>query len=191
MERLYISTFCVTMEIGVREDVHFGFVVSSWLYGQRVGPRFELNDIDGTVEFSWRCPNEECPLESITIHTKESIAGVTAILDRHLPNAMGVFPKGHLPEGGSLERGHLPKEGGEIYPLLLPLAEEAFVVASCQGYFDDLGEDFVNELTRSLSYDRGWFTCYGFLALNLPLRIMEALVPPIKICPDLPVLRGP
>ena len=152
------------MEIRIREDRCFGFVVSAWLHGEAVGLRIDYGHSEVEVQFSWRCPNDEnCSRECVTIENIESLAEIDVILEDHFSHHE------------------------EDLRYLIPLVNEAFLVAMDQGYFDHLDEELVEGLTRCIGYDRSWFTCYGFLVLDLSLGVMELLVPPILIGPDLPV----
>jgi hypothetical protein len=100
--------------------------------------------------------------ESVVVKNKESIAEINYLLQE-------AFDK-----------------SGDDQRYLLPLIDGLFRVAMDEGYFDHLDDEMIGEMERLFGYDRTWFTCYGFLALELPLEIMELLVPPVMIGLDLP-----
>ena len=149
------------MEIRVREDHHDGFVVSSWLHEKNDGPCFYYDDWSGRVKFIWEYPVDRLfSWLPVLIENKESLVKIKEILRREF------------------------SECDTRLRYLLPLVSETFLMAKQHGIFRYLDEDLVvgmTSLASAFGYSRRWFTCYGFLALNLPLGVVELLVPPIKI----------
>lgn len=148
-----LSEPTLPMEINIRDNL--GYVVSSWLDGKMHGPRFQCDfpEDAGEARFTWYFNGELCD-DTIEIESINDLEKVIEIMSNKLSKI------------GSIKTTFLTKK--------------ALIAATNQGYFDHLGETSVFKIVDSFLNDIRWFVCYGSLALDLPVQIVELLAQFIK-----------